>query len=529
MDSFRVDFAMARGHELILERECPIKRDELDAMEMQMLRGNRIPFLLPVEWADMDGNVSFRYAIEGRRMLAHQLQLKPMGMNDFYVFLLAVAEALDECKSYLLRPECCLLREPYLFVGDKWEDVSLLYVPLIASADQERQPEGGAGGFASLVLRLAAHVHSLDGDGLQLVLKQLNDGQGVRSALKRTLLLLLGEGDQSEEARSPLTASPVILNDEPAARELSVHQPPIQPIPPLQQKWESPMAWGSSEQDAAGEGAEASVNAPELSRSRWLLIAVCFIVAALSWRYGYAANPSEGRLLMSAGATLCIVAGGWGVWRQKLRRVSSGTTTIFGTSSFEPHEQSVQEEPMYWPDSRMLENRSLFNQARSAPIHAGNPPVDMDVPVGSDAAAPRQKRNPQLASIVPDATVWMGKSEGKAEMSQQATPRWQLERSADGSKDTIHLSSKLQQQSAVFQIGRFAEKVDYADAHSGISRVHVELDGNVDGLMAKDMGSRNGTTLNGNPMIAYKTYKLQDGDALQLAGSGGPVYTVRQL
>ncbi|MWC30100.1 DUF6382 domain-containing protein [Paenibacillus sp. MMS18-CY102] len=581
MDSFRVDFAITRGHELILEREQPITRDELDAMELQMLRGNRIPFLLPVEWADIDGFVSFRYSIEGRRMLTHQLQLQPMGMNDFYAFLLAVAEALDECKSYLLRPECCLLREPYLFVGDKWEDVSLLYVPLSKPDGQERQAAEGAGGFASLVLRLAAHVHNLDGDGLQLVLKHLNEAHGFRPALKRTLLLLLGgqcassghaieantldnidEPSLQYSARrsgvSSLTPVPMALisqlqmkENEPAHQVLRQqskenepgHQAPHQlskgnelafqlprdPSSFMQPQWDNPMAWGEEDARAEGEG-EIELNAA-MSRSKWLLLAACVIATALVWRYGYASKPSEGRLFMSAGITLCIIAGGLGVWRNKLRKSSGGTTTIFGDSTLDPNGQSAQDESMYWPDSRLLESRSIPHQTNAAASRHGgshSKRIEQLNRDGNSVAPPKEQR--QSASSVPDATVWMGKSEesnGKDKDGGQAQATWQLERRANGRNDTIHLFSD--EQSKVFQIGRFAEKVNYADEHTGISRVHVELDRTAEGWMAKDMGSRNGTTLNGNPMISYKKYKLQDGDALQLAGSSGPTYTVRQL
>lgn len=189
MGPFRVDYAMNRGHELILDREQPITREELDTMELQMLRSNQVPFLLPVEWIEIDGCVTFRYSIEGRRMLSHQLQLQAMTMQQFYMCLLAITEALDGCKSYLLRPECCVLDEMYIFVGERWDEVSLLYVPF----RNKEQAADELTAFLPLIMRLAAHVQQLDGAGLQAILRQVNDSRSVRPALIRTLLQWIGE------------------------------------------------------------------------------------------------------------------------------------------------------------------------------------------------------------------------------------------------------------------------------------------------------------------------------------------------
>jgi hypothetical protein len=106
--------------------------------------------------------------------------------------------------------------------------------------------------------------------------------------------------------------------------------------------------------------------------------------------------------------------------------------------------------------------------------------------------------------------------------------RWGLERTWKGKSEQYLLPTDASP-STVFVIGRFSEKVDIADDHPGISRVHIEFGHTEDGCTAKDMGSRNGTTLNGSPMIAYKSYKLSSGDQLQLAGNEGPIYTVRQV
>lgn len=68
-----------------------------------------------------------------------------------------------------------------------------------------------------------------------------------------------------------------------------------------------------------------------------------------------------------------------------------------------------------------------------------------------------------------------------------------------------------------FLIGRNDEAVNYTDTAVGVSRMHVEIiriDSNRYGI--KDLGSKNGSKLNGNPMVPYKLYALNENDVFEL-------------
>lgn len=67
-----------------------------------------------------------------------------------------------------------------------------------------------------------------------------------------------------------------------------------------------------------------------------------------------------------------------------------------------------------------------------------------------------------------------------------------------------------------FLIGRSRSGVHYMDPSDGISRVHCEFVRSESGLEVKDLGSLNGTLLNGEPLIPFKAYPFGAGDRVEL-------------
>lgn len=85
---------------------------------------------------------------------------------------------------------------------------------------------------------------------------------------------------------------------------------------------------------------------------------------------------------------------------------------------------------------------------------------------------------------------------------------------------------RMDVQGASFVIGRSADMVQWVDTATGVSRAHVELSRNKSGYVIKDLGSVNGTILQGNILAPYKEYPLANGDTFTLAES---VYTYRSV
>jgi hypothetical protein len=70
-----------------------------------------------------------------------------------------------------------------------------------------------------------------------------------------------------------------------------------------------------------------------------------------------------------------------------------------------------------------------------------------------------------------------------------------------------------------FLIGRNAGSVHFVIGRRDVSRIHCEIARTPEGFAATDLGSLNGTLLNGEPMMPFRPYPFGPGDRLRVAGA----------
>ncbi|MFS0723441.1 DUF6382 domain-containing protein [Paenibacillus sp. 1P07SE] len=547
MEPFRMDFAMQRGHEMLLDRETGIVRAELDELELSMLQAADMPRLLKMDWYDLDGRITFRYVLAGKRMLSHRLQTGPFTMRQYYQLMLTIVEALDDCKHYMLRSEAILLHEHYMYVGEAWSDIGLAYMPLREEPEQPVRER-----LMALAVRWTIHVEQVNGAGLQRMLRELGtssaDWTGIRELLlELTALAALPDAARVQKqqigAVEPSTyvqskARPAAVQSrmdaQPSLRREQDLRPPAAASPSLDVKAAS---WHGSPKPSAAAIARDPLDlpAPEslatkqpegvASRRKIIIGAIVAVAAALVWRYGYMDAPTMQRAMFCGGLTLLMAAAGYWVWR---RSDSAEETKLEAESAIEQEIRDYEVEQSAW---RWGGWERQQEEAEAAPAVPASGPVS--VPVSSIIASATEAGGSAAGWQVPDSPVnpptvpapLPGSEEtvllGAASMTAQLNGHSEayLERLWEGRAERVPLSGGR------FVIGRSGENADYVDASSGLSRSHLEILKEKAGYAAKDLGSRNGSLLNGESMIPYKLYQIQPGDQLQLAGSHGAVYT----
>ncbi|MDQ0111146.1 DUF6382 domain-containing protein [Paenibacillus harenae] len=524
MHNFRIDFSMNRGHEMLIDTEEGINRSSLDDIELHMLRGEKIPYLLPVDWFELDGKVTFRYALDGHKMLLHRLQLEPLTMQQYYTLVLGLTDALSECRHYMLRPEGCLLNESFIFIGEQLHDVRLAYVPIKAS---ETEAGTSSNELMSLIVRWTSNVDMLDGEGLKRLLRQLSSNKWPLVELRSTLLELIGgmtpvmvetvESNHASAWSASMSAAPksmpVVIR--------SLQDGPLEsvlPIPPLASE-RAISKLNDEEEELTAQ--QQSANA---GRSKWIGAAVLLLATACIWRFVYLVSPSKQTMLISAAMTLMLVAGFIFVWRRNSQISKPIQSTILNqdhelaysrlSAASEDIIESIN------PDQQIQQNRyslkfSANEDDRQTYHNEASGGVDFQQVMKSVDNETSLIENRATPGIEPTVLLAKPMKEKKVELTAKLYRRWQGE-----TRVIEWLEPNL-------RIGRAGEQIGYEELASGVSRMHLEFESLQGERVVKDLGSSNGSTLNGEPMIPYKAYKITAGDVIQLAGAKGPIYELR--
>ncbi|WP_341279062.1 DUF6382 domain-containing protein [Paenibacillus sp. FSL H8-0537] len=535
MGNFIVDYAMNRGHELILDREGGIRRQELDDVELQMLQGGSIPHMLPMEWFELDGLITFRYRISGKKLLLHRLQIQSLTMEKFYAVLLGIIEALDECRHYMLRPEGCLLEESHIFVGEQLSDIFLVYMPLKPSNTGQAAPSC-TNSLLALAVRWSSYIEEINGEEFQHILRLLSREDATVSMIRSQLLERISkmyEGSYRRPASAPSTSGPdyagstsiasnanfagIMRPDKPSDHSSSKHHAEAGEFghdSDAIKKSETTMDDSPNERFfAAGNWEIEAEPLPPYSfseeepaparKGKWLLSALIIVIVACIWRYIYLTSPSSSKLFICLGLSLGGVAGLLAIWLKK---------SVIAESEL-VEEERMKEENM--EESFSHSRHKGINQRWEELVHPPKSAVDRE---GAVPAFKKTVSSQSASTRREEATVLLGQHNKKP----AANSGLSLQREWEGQ------GQRLDWEKGRFTIGRIGEQVNYGDEAQGISRLHLECYRDDKGCFIKDLGSRNGSMLNGQTMIAYKAYPFSVGDIVQLAGVNGPKYELKQ-
>lgn len=547
MKALVIDFNNYKGHQMMISSKETFARRELHELELHMLAENSISTLLPLNWLEVDGSISFSYHIEGYRMLTHYLRTQQLTMQRYYSLLLSLADALATCYEYMLRPECCLIDEHVLYIDEQQERIVLAYLPLHEPVYEQQAQQ-----LLLLAVRWSGLVDDLDAKSYHRILQLLSAEKLPIAPLRQLLLDLIHEQAKStarqsyehtgaSQHTSSNSMRSSMMSNMMGSQHASITEYKASAVSEanraqgkdkLQQEAENA---AHSENDLASELPdlnrwqeleddddlyEEETNEHKLSWKHYALVGVVLAAIGFSWVKLYVPQQAVEQLLLCCGIT-------------------AGLLALLGYMLLKPIQvlfaSGKLEEPIAF--DLVTEHAANASARLAQAIHAGSPPKAAKSGIGDalvslpeagmlDKTAAGQQDNIQQDNIrdgrnkpqqKPNqlATVKLDEQQATS-LLQQAEPM--LVRSMNGIEERISIVE------ASFLIGRADEGVHYREAAKGVSRIHLELELSNGHLQVKDVGSRNGTYLNGQLMIAYKTYPLQKGDRLQLASREGPVY-----
>ncbi|MDU2241291.1 MAG: DUF6382 domain-containing protein [Paenibacillus sp.] len=529
MPELVADFVRDGGTYMILEAKEGLRPEHLNRVQRSMLAAVPVPNLLRLDIREIDYRISLYYDITGKRMLSQCLRSDKIGMPEFYGLLLQVVAVLEDSKRYMLSPSGFLLDETHIFVEEPLSNGSLYftYVPWREASAVPPLSQT----LLSLITRLLTCVARVEGEGIPQLVRLCGDELFSLGELKKILLRLLSnepiimpEDDAAVAGGTPSPSPRLAEPSLPSSRSVVVKE-----YLPLREPTE-PGAWAGVADDVAD---------PTVNREEWpglseekapretpvkptYLVLGFLLVDALVWKLLYFDRPGTVGLLLGVAATMLLAVAGFALWR-KFRGssadlededgtfpVSEGTVRPIGISGL----LGLSPERVERPGGRKTSPAPLTD---GTPWETFAPRTEISY-AGLEAAAssePEVNPHPEPEAMASPPTVLLNRSmlQGQDQPLSGRAPRYYLERyeSAGGVPEKIPLAS------GSFVIGRSEEIAQYVEHTTGVSRAHVEILITSRGCRLKDLGSKNGTRLNGESVAPYKEYPLQADDVFILA------------
>jgi hypothetical protein len=535
----QVDFVNRNGHFMVLSSLEGLRREELSEFQVNMLLANKIPQLLEMQVEELDEKIRLYYNITGKRMLAHWLRLESMTIKQFFTLLYRIVEIVAASNIYMLQEGRYILKEDYIYCGEDWTDMYLTYIP--KNILTEKNPVSAD--LQHLASRLIHKVSELSGSGYQELMNYLMDESFTLPVLKQLLLKHMNQsgsnGINSKSSTDGTAWKPDV--------------PPVIPKKAYSEKKEEPSEWTS--QQAAVESSAAAwketehqspmftsagaamaaplptlmedENLPPQDQHRKLKLPVLligFLSLGLIWKL-YLDHTEEAWLLICSGLSLliadliyCVL---W-IWKppfqnedemdywktgrsledeEQARYTSDGDSLVPFFTSKQPRppvmNQLLPDESSPPLESRLeskLESK-LAEKPHEAPLAQQSNPYYQNLDQRTTLLAP------------PDATVLLNQASPRKK-AEAAVPY--LEWTRNGAVKTVPIGK------TAFLIGRPGSQVDLANEEKGTSRIHAEIVREDEVYWIKDLGSRNGTHVNGEVLVPYRMYSLQAGDVVKI-------------
>ncbi len=563
--SLRFRFEQRRGHYLVVEgsEDRPLTRRDCDEFQLRMLTACEVPGLLKLEAEEIDGRLSLRYALSGTRMLSQMIRANKMTMAAYLGALCRLAEVMEDCRLYVLNPGCMLLDDDRIFVGQAGEqDLKFVYLPITA------EETGSVNGMETLIVRWVMQVANPDGKAIQQTLRIAASPEFKPTALSRFARAYMagnqsaafgiseasagvevatGSSEQGSHGRAaygfaagswdaaaatdiankgrhPGSGHGFASDSASSGKQTGAASADASPrwrwFQPASSDANSMSAMLGDVSDPYGEAPEAPTSpASDGGRKQVVLLCAAFGIIAIAWRWGYAAYPGAAGLSLSLGVTVAVLAAaGW--LSISFRRAERGAE-LEENRSKSLHESHVQ----------------LPIGPKAAPAHDGAAGLgvakddDRESRGADEKAGEREDYGAAFRRIGQSGeaeSLRTGAGIDNACWEEDRTQFLESHPGNPGSKESsiYYLAWESETQTppipltgASLIIGRSREASGHVDVTPGISRAHLELLRTGEGWTATDLGSRNGSKLNGATMVAYESYPLQPDDAIELAGA----------
>ncbi|SFM22790.1 FHA domain-containing protein [Gracilibacillus orientalis] len=496
----KCDFEQQQGHFMTIFREepSPIHSEELAKIQVNMMSANSIDHVLPLEVQEIDFNVKFYFDISSKKMLSHYVRESSLTMHDLYELLYEIGSVIKSSKELMLNEQQYVLHEDFIFVEDNVKQLYLTYIPL---KEINQKPDLHQE-YRELFFRLVGSVTELSGDGVQQLTSYLNGSNfqlddllkkldSLRKNVSRQSVPSQSAPSEPEMKRIDYARPTVPSTSKQQSNRQNEATPKRAPSKPKQPVKKNEPNKQTEKEEIIEETIERKAPSPII------ISCLALLGIAVIWRL-YMSFPTEGIFYICIGLSIAIVAIGYYflmVYPKATKKINYSTT---GKKTKKNKVDKNLKKDKKVTTSHEISPRKVDNMEDTPPAKPHKPEVN--------SANYFQNLNHETTLLSqPESTVALDDS------LQGAEPTAYLKVDRNGKMESIPINSES------FIIGRQNDGVNYVEDSVGISRSHIEIVNNGTSFIVKDLGSKNGSKLNEESMIAYKTYPLKDGDQIRLA------------
>ncbi|SDZ17995.1 FHA domain-containing protein [Evansella caseinilytica] len=571
------EYHQKNGHYLMFyqKQSEEVTQEDIVALQLKMMQSNQIQNLLPLSVEEIDFKVRLYYDITSKQTLHQFLRERTLSSYDFYQLFIKILTTLEQSKLYMLNEHHYVLKEEFIFLGKDTQQLYLIYLPF---QEIEKQTTTAAE-LKSLLLNVAKKNGSLMEQEFRSLLQYAEDPSFSFSGLKELLLQLQHRHpgayhplQQSEYSGHEAAEEQLADGTGSGAPPADINQPPIKTKGKKEKK--------QKKAEKADKGAAKSVTQPATLTSREKVYVVCIALLLLTGLFKlFEWMPNGATLLGSVGAGSIIVVltifilvrGRWpfrkapstyGKPTEKKKSAAvaaknqpapsaspvaqvpkhatgnraavsqGGAKRTYPSYEPAPRQQDVLLAPQqssYQQDSHhggaawqeptpspkaergMVQQNGGMNQPSGGMTQQNNHQEKNSgyFVVGN---APKELSEPEVSATMmlseeENATVLLG-DDNEPLLTTEPPPFLEIRRGEQVEKIVIDKDR--------FIIGRNQTAVNYVEDSVGISRIHLELAKVDDKWGLRDLGSKNGTKVNGHPLVPHKIYALNADDLIAI-------------
>ncbi len=480
-------------------------------LEMITFNQKALKTIIPPDYRKRDNLLDFFYEITSKITLTDYLLKNVLTKKDVMHILLAIAETLDQCGSYLLSADKFILDTDYIYLDTNSESICLVYIPLKETFDAITQFKNFLINFISVKAKISTDQND---NYTQRILEFMKDDHITIHSIKEMLNQLdrkpavSGQQNrtfQNEERDEGLTLDYIPNNKSIEKNKKKIFKKP--PVTPGREDIRIPKGWIDHHENKPPEK-EHKDNTVQ-GHMIWFILGLIVISLIL-------------------GIVLIAVKGG----DQKGFQILGLIVVFTGVSYIACKKFDVLD--MVKKNNGKPNQRKLVKQVKDKPksnIETHDKTVSrqrqINIPIPVFQFSKNENEDNKIEAPNTQDKV--------ASLDAQRTTPSSVVTERGGQMNTVVLSnnkrrllylvktstdSKIFVNTTPFVLGRLKEFADYAINNPAIGKSHCEISYDDNDVYVKDLDSKNGTYINDIKLKSQKLVPVQDGDRLTLANEG---------